>query len=166
MRWRLRNLDLISRKADELDGFKKEQVIAGLRQATLLRQVYSRNQLYEMMVEFWGDHFNISMEKGVGWLLKIVDDREVIRPHALGEFRELLGASAHSPSMLVYLDNQANDYQAPNENYARELLELHTLGVDGGYTQADVMELARCLTGWTVKEHFWRGELTFNAGSA
>jgi uncharacterized protein (DUF1800 family) len=165
LRWRLRNLDLVSCNADELDGYKKGQVIAGLRQATLLRQVYGRSQLYEMMVEFWGDHLNISMEKGDGWRLKIVDDREVIRPNALGNFRELLSASAHSPAMQVYLDNQANNYQAPNENYARELLELHTLGVDGGYTQADVMELARCLTGWSVKDHFWRGEITFNAAA-
>jgi uncharacterized protein (DUF1800 family) len=64
--------------------------------------------------------------------------------------------------MLVYLDNHVNDKSHPNENYARELMELHTLGVDGGYTQNDVMELARCLTGWTVKEHFWLGEFTFN----
>lgn len=164
LRWRLRNLDLIDRQADELDHYKKEQAITGLRQASLLRQVYSERQLYEMMVEFWTDHFNISMEKGDGWRLKVVDDREVIREHALGNFRELLGASTRSPAMLVYLDNQANIQRAPNENYARELLELHTLGVNGGYSQADVMDLARCLTGWSVKEHFWRGEFTFKEG--
>ncbi len=134
-----------------------------LRQATLLRQVYSRRQLYELMVEFWTDHFNISVEKGDCFYLKTVDDREVIRPHALGRFRDLLWASAHSPAMLVYLDNQANEKSHPNENYARELMELHTLGVDGGYSQTDVMEMARCLTGWSVKEHFWRGEFTFRA---
>ena len=83
------------------------------------------------------------------------------RAHAFGSFRDLLWASAHSPAMLVYLDNQANHKGAPNENYARELLELHTLGVHGGYSQADVMELARCLTGWGVREHFWRGEFSF-----
>jgi uncharacterized protein (DUF1800 family) len=94
-----------------------------------------------------------------------VDDRETIRPHALGRFRDLLWASAHSPAMLVYLDNQANRKSAPNENYARELLELHTLGVDGGYAQRDVMELARCLSGWTVKAHFWRGSFTFDEES-
>ena len=113
------------------------------------------------MVEFWTDHFNISVQKGDCWFLKIVDDREVIREHALGNFRELLGASAHSPAMLVYLDNQENHKDAPNENYARELMELHTLGLSGGYTQSDVMELARCLTGWRVKEHFWKGKLKF-----
>ena len=132
-----------------------------LRQATLIRQVYSRRQLFERMVEFWSDHFNISVEKGDCFYLKTVDDREVVRRHALGNFRELLEASAHSPAMLVYLDNQANHKGAPNENYARELLELHSLGVDGGYSQQDVMELARCLTGWGVKEHFWRGEFVF-----
>ena len=79
----------------------------------------------------------------------------------MGDFRDLLWASAHSPAMLVYLDNQANEGQAPNENYARELMELHTLGVDGGYTQMDVMELARCFSGWSVKDHFWKGEFTF-----
>src|SRR6185436_1372811 len=111
-----------------------------LRQAALLRQVYSQRQLYEVMVEFWTDHFNISTAKGDGWFLKTVDDREVIRKHALGKFRDLLWASAHSPAMLVYLDNQVNQKGAPNENYAREVMELHTLGVNGGYTQQDVME--------------------------
>lgn len=133
-----------------------------LRQATLIRKIYSRRQLYETIVEFWSDHFNISVDKGDCFYLKTVDDREVIRPHALGNFGDLLQASAHSPAMLVYLDNQANEKSHPNENYARELMELHTLGVDGGYTQQDVMELARCLTGWGVKEHFWRGQFTFD----
>jgi hypothetical protein len=133
-----------------------------LRQATLIRQVYSRRQLHEVMVDFWSDHFNISVEKGDCYFLKTVDDRQVIRKHALGNFGELLMASAHSPAMLVYLDNQSNRKGTPNENYARELMELHTLGVDGGYSQTDVMELARCLTGWTVKGHFWRGDFTFD----
>jgi uncharacterized protein (DUF1800 family) len=113
------------------------------------------------MVEFWSDHFNIFVEKGNCFYLKTVDDREVIRKHALGNFRDLVWASAHSPAMLTYLDNQSNHKGAPNENYARELMELHTLGVDGGYSQQDVMELARCLTGWTVKEHFWLGDFVF-----
>ena len=132
-----------------------------LRQATLMRQLYSKRQLYEIMVEFWSDHFNIFIEKGNGFYLKTVDDREVIRKHALGSFRDLVWASAHSPAMMIYLDNQANEKSHPNENYARELMELHTLGVDGGYTQKDVMELARCLTGWNVKEHFWLGDFVF-----
>ncbi|GAB4417366.1 MAG: DUF1800 domain-containing protein [Anaerolineales bacterium] len=166
---RLRNLTTLDKSANDLfdisnelfDSFDKQTVPGQLRQATLLRQVYSPRQLYEVMVEFWSDHFNITTEKGDCYYLKTVDDREVIRAHALGNFRDLLWASAHSPAMLVYLDNQANHKGAPNENYARELMELHTLGVDGGYSQNDVMELARCFTGWTVKERFWRGEFTF-----
>jgi uncharacterized protein (DUF1800 family) len=143
------------------DGYDRETIPNELRQATLMRQIYSKRQLYEIMVEFWSDHFNIYIEKGNCFYLKTVDDREVIRKHALGSFRDLVWASAHSPAMMVYLDNQANEKSHPNENYARELLELHTLGVDGGYTQKDVMELARCLTGWNVKEHFWLGDFVF-----
>ncbi|RMF50825.1 MAG: DUF1800 domain-containing protein [Anaerolineae bacterium] len=169
---RLRNLTTLGMSAGRLrdvsdqllDGIDRQRVPAELRQATLLRQVYSRAQLYERVVEFWSDHFNITTEKGDCFYLKTVDDREVVRAHALGRFRDLLWASAHSPAMLVYLDNQANRKGAPNENYAREIMELHTLGVHGGYTQRDVMELARCLTGWTVKEHFWPGTFTFDAG--
>ncbi len=172
LRLRLRNLSTLEMSPGELrdasdellDGIDRRRVPAELRQATLLRQVYSPAQLYEVMVAFWSDHFNITTEKGDCFYLKTVDDRDVIRAHALGRFRDLLWASAHSPAMLVYLDNQANRKGAPNENYAREVMELHTLGVEGGYTQRDVMELARCLTGWTVKEHFWPGTFTFDAG--
>lgn len=152
--------DLSDKLFDEQDRLR---VPDELRQATLLRQIYSRRQLYEAIVEFWTDHFNISVDKGNCFYLKTVDDRSVIRPHALGSFTDLLRASAHSPAMLVYLDNQANHQAAPNENYARELLELHTLGVNGGYTQGDVIAMARCLTGWTVKEHFWRGNFVYKA---
>ncbi len=143
------------------DNYDRETVPNELRQATLTRQLYSRRQLYEVMVEFWSDHFNIFVEKGNCFYLKTVDDREVIRKHAMGSFRDLVWASAHSPAMMIYLDNQANEKSHPNENYARELMELHTLGVDSGYTQQDVMELARCLTGWNVKEHFWLGDFVF-----
>jgi hypothetical protein len=143
------------------DGYDRDTVPNELRQATLIRQMYSKRQLYEVMVEFWSDHFNIFMGKEPEFYLKTVDDREVIRKHAFGSFRDLVWASAHSPAMMVYLDNQANEKSHPNENYARELMELHTLGVDGGYTQKDVMELARCLTGWNVKEHFWLGDFVF-----
>ena len=155
--------DALRNRGDKLfDNYDPALVLDDFRQATTLRQVYSKRQLEEVLVEFWTDHFNISVQKGDCWFLKVVDDREVIRKHALGNFRELLGASAHSPAMLVYLDNQENHKDAPNENYARELLELHSLGVTGGYSQEDVMELARCLTGWRIKEHFWRGELKFD----
>lgn len=155
--------DALRNRADKIfDNYDPGLVLDDFRKATTLRQVYSKRQLEEVLVEFWTDHFNISVQKGNCWFLKIVDDREVIRRHALGNFRELLGASAHSPAMLVYLDNQENHKDAPNENYARELLELHSLGLEGGYSQDDVMELARCLTGWRIKEHFWRGELKFD----
>ncbi|MBT3313757.1 MAG: DUF1800 family protein [Anaerolineae bacterium] len=168
---RLRQFKTLDLSANDLfdlsdkifDNQDKFTVPDELRQATLIRQTYSRRQLYERMVEFWSDHFNISTEKGDCFYLKTVDDREVIRPHALGFFSDLLWASAHSPAMLFYLDNQSNLKDAPNENYAREVMELHTLGVDGGYTQQDVMELARCLTGWGMKEHFWRGDFKFFA---
>lgn len=125
-----------------------------LRRASLLRATYSRRQLFEVMCEFWSDHFNIDPTKGDCRYTKIDDDRRVIRAHALGNFRDLLRASALSPAMLWYLDGRANAVRKPgdkpNENYARELMELHTLGVHGGYTQHDVMEAARCLTGWTI----------------
>lgn len=120
-----------------------------LTDAQILRSVLSKRQLFERMVEFWTDHFNIYIYKGECQYLKIVDDRDVIRRYALGRFPDLLSASVHSPAMLVYLDNVTSKRLNPNENYARELLELHTLGVNGGYTQTDVIEVARCLTGWT-----------------
>ncbi len=120
--------------------------------ATQYRQIYSKRQLYEVMVEFWTDHFNIHLLNGLGPTLKPEDDLAVIRTHALGNFRDLLFTSAKSPAMLFYLDNFFNISTAPNENYARELMELHTLGVDGGYTEDDVKEVARCFTGWTM--HF------------
>ena len=160
----VRPLTSLGLDAADLAAWERDDVLAELKRGTLLRRIYSRRQLQEMLVEFWTDHFNISVEKGACWFLKTIDDRQVIRRHALGNFRDLLWASSHSPAMLVYLDNQVNDRRAPNENYARELLELHTLGVDGGYAQADVMEMARCLTGWTVKDRFWRGQFAFRSG--
>src|SRR5262249_46230300 len=122
-----------------------------LQSATVYRSVYSQRQLYERMVEFWTNHFNIFQAKDGVKAIKTVDDREVIRQHALGKFPDLLVASAHSGAMMVYLDNYLNVVGAPQENYARELLELHTLGVHGGYTESDVKEVARCLTGWTIE---------------
>ncbi|MBM3464606.1 MAG: DUF1800 domain-containing protein, partial [Armatimonadetes bacterium] len=121
---------------------------------------HSNRQLEEVMVDFWFNHFNVNWSKGAERWLVTAYEREVIRPHAFGKFRDLLLASAQSPAMLFYLDNWlSSSATAParrdrkpglNENYARELLELHTLGVDGGYTQNDVVEVARCLTGWTL----------------
>lgn len=166
----LSRIDTLDYSADQLravgdglfENIHPDRVLDDFRQSALLRKVYSSRQLYEVMVDFWSDHFNISVQKGDCWYLKPVDDREVVRTHALGNFRNLLGASARSPAMMIYLDNQANHREAPNENYARELLELHTLGISGGYTQNDVMELARCLTGWTVKGHFWQGQIRYH----
>lgn len=120
-----------------------------LTRARILRAIYSNRQLFERMVDFWSDHFNIYLFEGIAVTQKTYDDASVIRPHALGNFPMMLSASAHSPSMLNYLNNDTNTASAPNENYAREIMELHTLGVDGGYTQADVQSVARCFTGWT-----------------
>ena len=119
--------------------------------ATQYRQMFSKRQLYEIMVEFWSDHFNIHLVNGLGPTLKPFDDQQVIRVHALGNFHDLLHASAKSGAMQFYLDNFLNQAVAPNENYARELMELHTLGVDGGYTEDDVKEVARCFTGWSLR---------------
>lgn len=126
----------------------ESQVSNELIEAAILRAVYSKRQLYERMVEFWTDHFNIDIN--VNPLYKNIDDRDVIRPHALGTFSNLLAASARSPAMLFFLNNNVSTRISPNENYARELMELHTMGAYGGYTQTDVIEVARCLTGWTI----------------
>ena len=160
------------------------QSINGLAQERLLRATYSERQLEEVLVDFWFNHFNVFAGKGrtAGFLADY--ERDAIRPHVLGNFRELLGATAHHPAMLFYLDNwmsvepgatihlagQRGQARRPtagangapvapqpagrrrglNENYGRELLELHTLGVDGGYTQQDVVDVARAFTGWTI----------------
>ena len=113
------------------------------------------------MVEFWSNHFSIYQDNGPLRLLKIADDREVIRPHALGRFRDLLHASAKSPAMLYYLDNYRSYRDGPNENYARELLELHCLGVDGGYDEQDVSETARTFTGWSIDRNDDIGRFRF-----
>jgi len=130
-------------------------------EARLLRAVDSPRQLEEVMVDFWYNHFNVFAGKGIDRALVANYENEAIRPHALGSFRDLLGATARHPAMLFYLDNAVSS--APNanargkagglnENYARELMELHTLGADGGYTQRDVTELARMFTGWTFDQ--------------
>ena len=118
-----------------------------LRVATFRRAVESRWQLRERLVEFWSDHFHVHMSDRFSSFLKPVDDREVVRAHALGRFEDLLLASAHSPAMLHYLDQNESVLESPNENYARELCELHTLGA-GHYTEDDVRAVARLLTGW------------------
>jgi uncharacterized protein (DUF1800 family) len=120
-----------------------------LRAATLMRALRSRRQLFERTVEFWRDHFNIDAEKGECRVLALPADRETVRPRAFGRFAELVTAVARSGAMLESLDNRSNHKEAPNENFGRELLELHTLGV-GNYTEHDVREVARCFTGWSL----------------
>ena len=140
--------DLLQREKDK--ALNTGQVLGELVVAKFLRALYRPQQLREVMVDFWSDHFNIYALKSPTAVLLPGDQRDVIRAHALGKFRDLLAASAHSPAMLVYLDNASSVAKAPNENYAREIMELHTLGVDGGYTQFDVHDVARALTGWSV----------------
>ena len=155
----------------ELLEYNARELLDQMTRAKILRAVHSRRQLQEVMVDFWTDHFNIDPSKGDSKWLKPADDKTVIRAHAFGKFRDLVKASALSPSMLWYLDGRVNrratEKEKPNENYARELLELHTLGVDGGYTQQDVMEVARCLTGWAVRARentrFAVGKVSFRA---
>jgi uncharacterized protein (DUF1800 family) len=154
-------------RVGDLYEYKEKVLLTDLTRATILRAVLSRRQLHEVMVNFWSDHLNIDPSKGDCRWLTAADDRDTVRAHALGNFRDLIRASAVSPAMLWYLDGRVNRRtkpdEKPNENYARELLELHTLGVHGGYTQQDVMEVARCLTGWTVrpKKGFFKGRVEF-----
>lgn len=148
---RLSVFETLGLEARELAGFPPNQVITELVSARIWRSTYSKRQLFERMVDFWTDHFNITLPNALDIVLKPVDDREVIRQHALGFFPAMLWDSAHSPAMLFYLDNHTNVRGRPNENYARELMELHTLDVDNGYSQEDVEEVARCFTGWTIK---------------
>ena len=131
-------------------GDMRGQVVGQLFGAWLARALYSRRQLYERMVHFWSDHFYTYLNKGPVAFFKSDEINDVFRVHAFGRFRDLLGGSARSAAMLIFLDNAQSQAQAPNENYARELMELHTLGVDGGYTELDVVEVARCFTGWSL----------------
>ena len=136
----------------------RRQVLEEATQGRLLRAIASSRQLEEVLVDFWYNHFNVFFGKGRDRFLVGTYEEQAIRPHVLGKFRSLLGATAKHPAMLFYLDNWQNTapdsrgargrYKGLNENYARELMELHTLGVNGGYTQQDVITLARILTGW------------------
>ena len=182
-------------------------VLQNLMQARMIRAVASERQLNEVLVDFWFNHFNVYAQKGAVNEYLNEYERDAIRPYVLGNFRDMLGAVAHSPAMLFYLDNfQSVDpnmsareqdqrtrqiqqrmnnpraritpqqreqamarleqakKQMPrglNENYARELMELHTLGVDGGYTQKDVQEMARIFTGWTIDQPRGGGHFVF-----
>jgi len=152
----------------------QEVVMSDLREGKILRAVYSNRQLEEVLVDFWYNHFNVFEGKPQVRPLLASYERDAIRPNVLGRFKDLLLAVAHDPAMLYYLDNWesiapgafdigpfappveqmarqlARQAHGLNENYGRELMELHTLGVDGGYTQADVIAVARCFTGWTI----------------
>lgn len=180
-----------------------QQVVGGeISEAKILRAIYSDRQLSEVMTDFWFNHFNVFIGKGQPERYMLTSyERDVIRPHVLGKFKDLLVATAKSPAMMFYLDNwqsvgpdsdlalygqgrrrpptgfrgpfniprpNQNPQQANrpnrglNENYAREIMELHTLGVDGGYTQKDVTELAKVLTGWSIQQPQRGGDFTFN----
>jgi uncharacterized protein (DUF1800 family) len=180
----------------------QQNVMNELMNAKILRAAGSERQLEEVLVDFWFNHFNVFIGKGQVRQYLTDYEQQVIRPHVLGSFRDLLGATAHSPAMLFYLDNfqsvtpnptpmispemerrlndprirpeqraqimirlQQRPQQRPqrglNENYARELMELHTLGVDGGYTQKDVQEVARVFTGWTIDQPRAGGSFVF-----
>jgi uncharacterized protein (DUF1800 family) len=144
-------------------------------QTRLIRAVESPRQLEEVMTDFWFNHFNVYHQKQTVRFVIGSYEQQAIRPHVLGDFRDLLGATAHHPAMLMYLDNWQNSapsspnsiraktqFKGLNENYARELMELHTLGEDGGYTQQDVVALARMLTGWGIPKGLTRQKLIQN----
>jgi uncharacterized protein (DUF1800 family) len=154
-----------------------QQVVASdLTEAKLYRAIYSTHQLEEQLTDFWFNHFNVSLDKGADRILTTAYERDAIRPYVLGKFRDLLEATANSPAMMFYLDNWQSVTPPParpnakgkqavrglNENYARELMELHTLGVDGGYTQHDIIEVARCFTGWTINNPNQGGPFSYN----
>jgi uncharacterized protein (DUF1800 family) len=164
------------RRRIELTAGPAQVVARDLQESKILRAVYSNRQLDEVLVDFWYNHFNVFMDKGADRYLTTEYERETIRPHVLGKFRDLLEATAKSPAMLFYLDNwQSVGPNTPqalrggpnaqrrglNENYGRELMELHTMGVDGGYTQKDVTEVARCFTGWSIDQPQRGGSFRF-----
>lgn len=129
---------------------RPQRVMEALLSQRILRAAESDRQLNEVMVDFWMNHFNVFAGKGIDRFLLTSYERDTIRPHIWGDFEDLLRATAKSPAMLFYLDNARSRSGGLNENYAREIMELHTLGVDGGYTQKDVTELARVFTGWSI----------------
>ena len=164
-RRQLFNLAPVELRRELMLSVSPQTVVASdLSEGKLLRAIYSTHQLQELMVDFWFNHFNVFLNKGADRYMVPTYEREAIRPHVFGKFHDLLFATAKSPAMLFYLDNWQSagppENERPNasrrrqrglnENYGRELLELHTLGVDGGYTQKDVVEVARCFTGWTI----------------
>jgi len=160
------------RRKIQILGGSIEVVNQDVMEGKMLRAIYSNRQLEEVLIDFWYNHFNVFLDKGQDRYMVTSYERDVIRPHVLGHFKDLLLATAQSPAMLFYLDNwqsrgpdsrpNARNHQGLNENYGRELMELHTLGVDGGYSQRDVTEVARCFTGWTIREPNRGGGFEFN----
>jgi uncharacterized protein (DUF1800 family) len=155
--------DLLKQYTKEKGIDSEAELVRQFISQKIIRSIYTQNQLQETLTEFWFNHFNVSFTKGSCAKFIPNYERDIIRPNALGSFEDLLIATAKSPAMLMYLDNfnstaekaitnksSPNRRKGLNENYAREVMELHTLGVDGGYTQQDVTEVARALTGWTV----------------
>jgi len=160
---------------------RPQQLLQQLISNRIVRGVHSERQLQEVMTDFWFNHFNIFWDKGADRWLTTDFEMTVIRPRVFGKFQDLLLATAQSPAMLFYLDNHLSSTPEPaqqagrkrpnannnkraagiNENYARELMELHTMGVDGGYTQKDVTEVARALTGWTIDQPRMNGSFVF-----
>jgi len=175
--------DPVERRKLIADKAPQQVLPYDLNEAKLYRAIYSNRQLEEQMADFWFNHFNVYIDKGADRILTSTYERDAIRPHVFGKFRDLLEATAESPAMLFYLDNwqsvspelgqrdinqraklraKAKQARGLNENYARELMELHTLGVDGGYTQQDIIEVARCFTGWTISQPNRGGEFIYN----
>jgi uncharacterized protein (DUF1800 family) len=139
-----------------------QQILQDLQAQKMIRAVHSQRQLQEVMTDFWFNHFNVFWGKNADRWLTPSHEMNAIRPNVFGKFKDLLMATAKSPAMLFYLDNHvSSSIKGINENYARELMELHTLGVDGGYTQKDVQEVARAFTGWTIDRPQFSGEFIF-----
>ena len=181
MRRQVASGDMTRRELRELmpPARRPAAITAQLQAAAVTRAVVSEAQLEESLTAFWFNHFNVYSQKGaVRWMVPAYE-REAIRPHVLGKFRDLVLATARHPAMLFYLDNWMSTRAGPasatprpagrsrglNENYARELMELHTLGVDGGYTQQDVTEVARAFTGWTIDRPREGGSFLFRPGA-
>jgi uncharacterized protein (DUF1800 family) len=143
-------------------GEPPRKLLEELQAQKIIRAVHSERQLQEVMADFWFNHFNIFWAKGADRWLTTDFEINAIRPNAMGKFKDLLMATAKSPAMLFYLDNfQSTSLRGINENYARELMELHTMGVDGGYTQKDVQEVARAFTGWSIEGPRRSGKFIF-----
>jgi uncharacterized protein (DUF1800 family) len=169
--------DVPELRRESLAATQPQQLVHGeLIENRLYREIYSNHQLEEVLVDFWLNHFNVFNGKGPARVLLTGYEQTAIRPYVLGHFKDMLLATARHPAMLYYLDNwqsqvPRDDFPAGpgvrhpglNENYARELMELHTLGVDGGYTQDDVIAVARAFSGWTIYDPQKYAEFQFNA---